>query len=1152
MRWFNIFFGAFFTLVIFLNPGYAGAQEECPDGSKDCAAIQQAILSGQVSLAQLQQWLQSGQVSPAQLQQWLQSGQIRPAKAEQGYQASQASPAQVQQWLQAGQMSPDRMQQQFQSGQINSAQLQQWFQAGQVSLARLQLWLQSGQISPGLVQEWLHSGQVTTSRIPGQFQAGQISTTQLQQMLQSGQINQAQVQQLLQSGQISQAQLQQLLQSGQITPTQLQQMLQSGQVNQAQLPPQLQSGQITPTQIQQLLQSGQISPEQAQTLAGRIGLGTITPAEIEAGKKMLETQKAEGLVPEEQYFQKPYEQIKEQQLQAQEQEQLQFSSLQNFFVRVFGRQLPELDLFGHDLFSSAPYTFAPLEKIPVTNDYIVGPGDVIEVLMWGRMDASYSLEVDSEGVINFPQLGPLVVAGLSYGEVKDLIKREAEAITGVNVSVSMGRLRTIQVFVLGEVKQPGLQSVSSLSTAVNALLSSGGPTELGSLRNVQLKRSGETIVTLDLYDLLLQGDITRDSRLKPGDVIFVPQVGPLVAITGNVKRPAVYEMKGSRNLRTALDLAGGLAPRAYNQRLQIQRAAANQLEVIVDIPAEKVSEYENVALQDGDLIKIFSIIPEVENAVYLYGNVLRPGEYAFREGLRLRDIIPDVASLAQDTYFDYGVIKRYHLEDMSTELIPFDLGKLMSGDGEKQNILLMPLDEIYVFNKRQMEDEPIATIMGDVRNPGIYGLSEKMRVSDLIFKAGNFTRDASMEKGHLFRTDPRTREVTILTFNVAEAMAGSPEQNPLLQDRDQVMIHSIWDRVEKYTVSIKGMVNNPGTFPYAGNMTVRDLILVGGNVKEGAYLGQGEVVRWRIVDGEKVESVILPFNVEKALVGDPQENLDLAPWDSVHIKRIQDWGETRQVTLAGEVLFPGVYTIRKDERLSSVIERAGGFTSLAYFRGAKFTRESVRVLQQQRLDEMIARLGREIAQTTTAEIAGALSAEAVANEQKVQKAQQSLLGQIKAHKVEGRIVVRITPGPDFVDSTYDIILEDGDHLNVPPKPDTVAVSGEVYNATVLIFEPDNPTVKYYLGLTGGPTDNAEDKQMYIVRADGTVVSKAQGNSATLWGGSFANNKLYPGDTLVVPPKLVHNKFRRELKAWTSIVYDIAVSTGIVLNNAFTN
>ena len=211
-----------------------------------------------------------------------------------------------------------------------------------------------------------------------------------------------------------------------------------------------------------------------------------------------------------------------------------------------------LEIFGHRLFTGVPSTFAPITAVPVSNDYIVGPGDEIKILMWGRLDAFYTLEVDNEGVINFPKVGPLTVAGLTFGELKELIRAKAESITGVNVNVSMGKLRTIQVFVLGEVNSPGLFTVSSLATVANALLASGGPTALGSLRKVELKRQGKVLTTMDLYDFLLKGDSSSDMRLMPGDTIFIPQTGPMVAVSGNVKRPAIYEMKEERSLQNAL------------------------------------------------------------------------------------------------------------------------------------------------------------------------------------------------------------------------------------------------------------------------------------------------------------------------------------------------------------------------------------------------------------------------------------------------------------------------------------------------------------------------------------------------------------------------------------------------------------------------
>ncbi len=238
-------------------------------------------------------------------------------------------------------------------------------------------------------------------------------------------------------------------------------------------------------------------------------------------------------------------------------------------LRAYREELPyakpveELQLFGHEIFSRAPEAFAPPTSVPVTEDYVVGPGDEIKVMMWGRIDAEYSLVINRDGTIQFPRIGTVSVAGMTYKDMKGLLKKKAESITGVTISVTMGRLRSITVFVVGEVRMPGAYTVSAFDTVINALLMSGGPSDLGSLRSVQLKRKGKIVTTIDFYEFLLQGDTSKDQRLKPGDVVFVPKAASLVAIAGNVKRPAIYELKGDLNLSTLIGFAGGLAPSAY-------------------------------------------------------------------------------------------------------------------------------------------------------------------------------------------------------------------------------------------------------------------------------------------------------------------------------------------------------------------------------------------------------------------------------------------------------------------------------------------------------------------------------------------------------------------------------------------------------------
>ncbi|MCU0594149.1 MAG: SLBB domain-containing protein, partial [Desulfobacterota bacterium] len=440
-------------------------------------------------------------------------------------------------------------------------------------------------------------------------------------------------------------------------------------------------GVVTPQQVQEgmkAVERGQISPEAVKQLQEKAGMGTLTPQEIEAGKRMLEQVTKESAKPK-------ADEKAPAESKPEEKKPATATLGDDYFKKTPSPEAPSLEIFGHKLFSSAPSTFAPITSIPVSNDYIIGPGDEVKVLMWGRLDAFYTLEVDNEGVINFPKVGPLTVAGLTFGEIKELIRAKAESITGVNVNVSMGKLRTIQVFVLGEVKSPGLYTVSSLATVSNALLASGGPTALGSLRKVELKRHGKTVTVIDLYAFLLRGDTSADMRLMPGDSIFIPQTGPMVAVSGNVKRPAIYEMKDDRTLQNAIDLAGGLKPRAYNQRIQIERAFQNRVQVVLDISFDELQQKRPIPLMDGDLIRIFSIQPASVNAVYLYGNVIRPGEYAYETGLRVLNVIPDIQSLDLDTYFDYALIKRYRFEDSKSELIPFNLGRLLVSKDMRQN-----------------------------------------------------------------------------------------------------------------------------------------------------------------------------------------------------------------------------------------------------------------------------------------------------------------------------------------------------------------------------------------------------------------------------------------------------------------------------------
>jgi len=818
----------------------------------------------------------------------------------------------------------------------------------------------------------------------------------------------------------------------------------------------------------------------------------------------------------------------------------------------YAKPLEELKLFGHEIFSRPPDTFAPPSSVPVTEDYLVGPGDEIKVMMWGRIDAEYSLVINRDGTIQFPRIGTVSVAGMTYKDMKGLLKKKAESITGVTISVTMGRLRSITVFVVGEVKMPGAYTVSAFDTVINALLMSGGPSDLGSLRSVQLKRKGKIVTTVDFYEFLLEGDTSKDRRLKPGDVVFVPSAATLVAIAGNVKRPAIYELKGDLSLSTLIDFAGGLAPSAYKQRLQIERSHEHEKQLVLDATYGGDKTGTGFKLQDGDIVKVFPIAPEKVDAVYVYGNVSRPGSYSYSLGMRVTDVIRDETELKSDSDLSYALIKRYVEPDMHAELIPFNLGKAIIARDTHSNIKLKPYDEIYIFNRWIFSYKPYVRIRGEVRKPETYLLQKNMRIRDLIVSAGGLNREAYFGRSHLFRTDPQTKNVTLIRFNLEGVLKDDSTNNLLLQDQDEVVIHSIREYKPKEMVSIYGMVNNPGQYPLAVGMSIKDLIMAGGNLRKEAYKEQAELVRFELDDGELMRKEVFNFDVAAAVAGDQQENFILQEYDRVFIKRIPKWLDEIRVSIDGEVTYPGDYYARDDEKLSSLIERAGGFTKNAYLRGAFFTRESVRKIQGQRLEDFISRMEQEIAAETGIEVTGAMSGEEVEAFRLSLEAKKGLLQKLRQARVTGRLVIQLAALEVFKDSKFDLRLEAGDQLVIPKEPQSVNVLGEVYNSTSFLYEKGKKS-NFYLSRAGGPTANAEKDEMYIIRADGSVLSKSQSGSSYSWDpetnrwttGSFSSAEMYPGDSVLVPRKLVKIHWIKEAKDITQIMFQIAVVVGVL-------
>ena len=629
----------------------------------------------------------------------------------------------------------------------------------------------------------------------------------------------------------------------------------------------------------------------------------------------------------------------------------------------------EIRQFGYDLFTQPAGSFASPSNVPVGPDYVVGPGDGIRITVWGKVEGSWDVTVDRDGNVTLPKIGVVGVTGLTFSELKDFLYKEiSRYYTGFEMNVSMGSLRSMKVYVVGNAKSPGSYEVSSLSSLVNALFAAGGPAKTGTLRDIQVKRNGATITHFDMYDLLLKGDKSRDVRLMPEDVIFIPAVGPLVGIAGNVRVPAIYELRHETRLLDLFTMAGGLTSNAFKGRVQVQRIEDHQFRNLFegDLVDLENSPDKNFTLMDGDLVKVFSVT-EAASTIKLVGAVVNQGDYAIAPG--------------------------------------------------------------------------------------------ETRVSDVISKAG-------------------------------------------------------------------------GVLYYAAD--------------------EAELTRVSVTQSGPVTELV-HINISQALKGDPEHNLPLKINDYVFVRTVPEWKLYRTVSVSGEVKYPGTYTIKIGERLSSLIERAGGYTKRAYLRGAIFTRNSVRDLQQKALLEMMVRLERELTTTGSMQASAAASAEEVASQKLEMEQKSKFLDTLKQLKATGRMSIKLANPRLLKNTEYDIEFEDGDSLMIPMRNSVVSVFGAVMSRGSFVYSTDI-AYKDYIGMAGGYTAYADEDNVYVLKVDGTARKLTSGflgwnSSETRWEmSSFGEEvrEIEPGDTIVVPEKLERIAWMREIKDITQILYQIATTAGVLI------
>ncbi len=627
---------------------------------------------------------------------------------------------------------------------------------------------------------------------------------------------------------------------------------------------------------------------------------------------------------------------------------LDVPSLYDMYLQAMP-QPPEPERFGAQVFENGTrdLQMIPMD-LPVGPDYVVGPGDSLAIDLWGGVSQRLVRVVDGEGRVSLPEAGPVLVAGKSLADVQQSVQQTLRSqFRGISTDVSLARLRSIRVYVVGDVARPGAYDISSLSTPLNALFAAGGPTSQGSLRIVEHNRGAQLVQSVDVYDLLLNGVKADIQRLDNGDTVLVPPIGPEVTVEGMVRRPAIYELKSEKSLAEVLTLAGGLLPTATLRHVEVQRVVTHEKRTMLSLdippdadPASISKQLDSFQIQDGDKIRIFPIAPYNQDTVYLEGHVLRPGQYSYHEGMRVTDLFSSYKDLLPEPATQYAEIIRLSAPDYRPVVESFDLADALSHPGSAP--LLDPLDTVQIFGRYDFENPPTVSVWGDVREPGTYRTSGQIHLSDAVHMAGGLAADAETQDAQVFRYLPNG-ESTIFSVKLSAAIAGDPADNIVLNSRDRILVHRNPADVDPATVYIQGEVARPGRYPLTTNMDVADLIRAAGGLQQSADLNEADLTRYEWKGQKQITGEHQQIALNAAMAGDPKADISMHNGDVLTIRQLPGWNDLgATINVRGEVTHPGRYGIRPGEKLSAILTRAGGFTPDAYPYGAVLERSSVR------------------------------------------------------------------------------------------------------------------------------------------------------------------------------------------------------------------
>ena len=717
----------------------------------------------------------------------------------------------------------------------------------------------------------------------------------------------------------------------------------------------------------------------------------------------------------------------------------------------------KLERFGAALFrNSAAVADKSTLSVPVGPDYILGPGDELVIDYWGSSSQHIQRSVDREGRVSIPEAGSVVVAGRTLGEVQQTIQKMlSRQLRGISVDVTLGKLRTVRVYVVGDVKNPGAYDISSLSTALSALIAAGGPTDTGSYRTVKHFRGKALVEEVDLYDLMLKGVSSSEVHLESGDSILVPPIGPQVTVAGKVRRPAIYELRKEQTLDQILDLAGGVPVTGELSRIRVERVQAHERKEMISVNVSGGAgiqaaddAFRRFRIQDGDIVTVLSILPYSNRAVYLEGHVFRPGKFSYKDGEKVTDLISSYDDLLPEPAARAEIV-RLHPPDFTPVVIPFNLRDVLSKKVEAPS--LEPFDTVRIFGRYET-DGPKVSIFGEVLRPGEYPLSERMTAADLLRMSGGF--------------------------------------------------------------------------------------------KRSAYQQEADLTSYSVIDGDHVDLDHREVPIGRALAGEADTDVLLKPGDVLTIRQIGGWNDIGgAISVSGEVMHPGRYGIQRGEHLSSILKRAGGFSNEAYPYAAILDRAQVREAAAKSREEMVTQIQ---AQTAGAPGSGSSSSSSSSSRNNSAAAQererQQLLAKLKQLQPNGRMLIHVTSQIGKWEGTQaDVEVRAGDTLYIPKRPTFVMVAGQVYNPIAITFSTGKHA-DWYLKQAGGPTTLANKKEIFVVRANGTVVGRGSGE---WWSGNVLGTILQAGDTIFVPEKGAGSGIFKNLSQTISLLSGAAVAVSVI-------